>query len=122
MASMIMIATALAATPTSAGSCQRIHIFADGRVERTRVPDEGQGASAAAASASASPGPGHASSHVSSHASSHVSASSSSSEAGGSSRSSASSMADGVSRAVTVTRGPDGCRILIDERPDRSNP
>lgn len=110
MVGMIMIATALAASPAEAGSCERVHIFADGRVERNIVPDRGQGAASTDSSASGS-----------GRASSHVSVSSSSSAGGSSSRSSASSMSDGKASSMTVTRGPDGCRIVIDERADRSN-
>ena len=107
MGPIIMMIAAAAGAQSSDGTCRRTHIFADGRVETTVVADEGQGAQSASSS-----------SHGAS-ASSHVSASSSS--AGGSrTSSSASSSADGAGRSMTVTRGPEGCRIILDERPERN--
>lgn len=103
MAYIIMIAAVAAAVQPTGETCRRVHIFADGHVETSVIADEGQGASATSASSGKS-------------ASSHVSASSSSS---GTSSSSAISTSDGEQRSVTITRGAEGCRITIDERPHR---
>lgn len=83
-----------------AGQCREIHYHADGSVSERLVDDDG----AISASSKAS-GDRHARSSVS--LSSHGS---------GSSRSAASSDSDGAHRSVSVTHGPDGCRIVIDER------
>ncbi|MCK0532868.1 hypothetical protein [Sphingobium agri] len=107
MGPIIMMIAAAAGVQSSDGTCRRTHIFADGRVETSVIADDGQGASAASSSSHGA------------HASSHVSASSSS--AGGSrASSSASSSSDGSGRSMTVARGPEGCRIIIDERPERN--
>jgi hypothetical protein len=101
---IISIAVAAAATQPSGDSCRRTHIFEDGHVETSQVPDDGHSASATSASSSRS-------------ASSHVAASSSSAGASSSSTSTATSTADGRRSSVTVSRGPEGCKIVIDDRP-----
>jgi hypothetical protein len=91
---------ALAVTPAPQ-QCREIRYAADGSVTE-RMVDAAAADTAAAASAH-SDGAGRARSSVSV-----------SSHSGGNGRSTASSSSDG--RSITVTRGPEGCTITIDER------
>ncbi|WP_152639793.1 hypothetical protein [Sphingobium bisphenolivorans] len=107
MAPIIMIVAAASSIQPGRETCLQTHIFADGHVETSTVREVGQGASASSLSSGE-------------RASSHVYASSSSGgHSAASSSASTSTEADGNRRSVQVTNGPEGCRIMIDERPER---
>lgn len=89
------------AAPPAPQQCREITYAADGSVtERTVDADVADGIAAASAHSEGA-GRAHSSVSVSSHS-------------GGGGRSAASAASDG--RSVTVTRGPEGCTITIDER------
>ncbi len=97
---IIPIFIALAATPAPQ-QCREVHYAADGTVTERMVDASAADNAASASAHSEGVGRAHSSVSVSSHGDSNG-------------RSTASSSSDG--RGVTVTRGPDGCTITIDER------
>jgi hypothetical protein len=102
-----MLTLLVLAAVASAPQCRQIHYKTDGSVEERWVADTG-GAATARTSGSSSEGSAHSSVSVRSSSQGSSSASSSSSSAD----------ADGRRRSVSITRDEDGCRIIIDERPN----
>ena len=90
----------LAAAPIPQ-QCREIRYTADGEVTERMVDAEAAEGAASASAHSSGAGAAHSSVAVSSHNN-------------GAGRSSASSSSNG--RSVTVTHGPEGCTITIDER------